>query len=212
MAVWTVSAEQGTGGDRVAACLAAAADVTLIDRDALALLAHEINPDVTGAAKIDELERRVGTGGVSLLALCAPFSPLAGEAVRELQLHHALPEIGRAVLATAARCSCVIVASGAFAALDTHCAAVHVRLRAPFDWRVAQYARENLVNHQCAEKAVRDDDHRKRAWIKSMYHVDINEAKNFSIVVDVSRFSVDRLVDTLLAAGGVPLGAPALMD
>jgi hypothetical protein len=210
MAVWTVSAEQGTGGDRVAASLAAAADVALIDRDALALLAGEINPDVTGAAKIDELERRVG--GVSLLALCAPFSPLAGEAVRELQLHHALPELGRVVLATAARCSCVIVASGAFAALDTHCSAVHVRLRAPFDWRVAQYARENLVNHQCAEKAVRDDDHRKRAWIKSMYHVDINEAKNFSVVLDVSRFPLDRLVDTLLAAGGVSFAAPALVE
>jgi hypothetical protein len=212
MAVWTVSAEQGTGGDRVAASLAAAADVALIDREALAVLAGEINPDVTGAAKLDELERRVGGGGVSLLALCAPFSPLAGEAVRELQLHHALPELGRTVLARAARCSCVIVASGAFAALDTHCSAVHVRLRAPFDWRVAQYARENLVNHQCAEKAVRDDDHRKRAWIKSMYHVDINEPKHFSVVVDVSRFSLDRLVETLLAAGGVSVAAPALIE
>jgi cytidylate kinase len=132
--------------------------------------------------------------------------------VRELQLHHALPEIGRAVLATAARCSCVVVAAGAFAALDTHCSAVHVRLRAPFDWRVTQYARENLVNHHCAEKAVRDDDHRKRAWIKSMYHVDINEAKNFSVAIDVSRFSHDRVVEMLLAAGGVSVGAPALVE
>jgi len=45
-----------------------------------------------------------------------------------------------------------------------------------------------------------------------MYHVDINEAKNFSVVVDVSRFSADRLVETLLAAGGVSLAAPALVE
>jgi len=208
MAVWTVSAEQGTGGDRVSAALAAAADVALYDRDALALLAREINPDVTGAGTIDELERSVGRGSVTLLALGIPFSPIAGEAVRQLQLCHALPELGRAVTLRAARTPSVIFASGAFAALDAHPSATHVRLRAPLEWRIARYANEHLVNHRCAEKAVREDDHRKHAWIKSIYHVDISDPKHFSVVLDVSRFAADRLVETLLAAGGVShLGA-----
>jgi hypothetical protein len=211
MAVWTVSAEQGTGGDRVSAALAAAADVALYDRDALALLAREINPDVTGADTIDELERSVGRGSVTLLALGIPFSPIAGEAVRQLQLCHALPSLGRAVTTRAARTPSVIFASGAFAALDAHPGATHVRLRAPLEWRIAQYANEHLVNHRCAEKAVREDDHRKHAWIKSIYHVDICDPKHFSIVLDVSRFSSDRLVETLLAAGGVTQIGAALV-
>jgi hypothetical protein len=211
MAVWTVSAEQGTGGDRVSAALAAAAGVELIDRGALALLAGEINPDVTGADTIDELERCAGSGSVTLLALGIPFSPLAGEAVRRLQLCHALPELGRAVTARAARTPSVIFASGAFAALATHASATHVRLRAPLAWRIARYADEHLVNRRCAEKAVREDDHRKHAWIRSIYHVDIDDPKHYSVVLDVSRFSSDRLIDTLLAAGGVPLAGAALV-
>jgi hypothetical protein len=212
MAVWTVSAEQGTGGDRISAALADAAGVELFDRDALALLAREINPEVTGGAKIDELEQCVGRGGVSLLALGIPFSPIAGDAVRQIQLQHALPELGRAVTRRAACEPCVIFASGAFAALDLHHSAVHVRLRAPIEWRIAQYAREHLVNHRCAVKAVREDDHRKHAWLRSIYHVDIDDPRHFSLVLDASRFSSERLVETLIAAGGVPLEGPALVD
>ncbi|MDX6580366.1 MAG: hypothetical protein QOJ47_1915, partial [Gaiellales bacterium] len=40
MAVWTISAQEGTGGARIAAALAVAADVSLVDRETLALLAH----------------------------------------------------------------------------------------------------------------------------------------------------------------------------
>jgi hypothetical protein len=212
MAVWTVSAEQGTGGDRVSANLAAAADVALIDREALALLAHDINPDVNGAETIDELERCVGRGGVSLLALGVSFSPFAGEMVRQLQLHHSLPGLGRAVTARAARQSCVIAAAGAFAAMDTHHSAIHVRLRAPLDWRIAQYAREHLVDRRCAEKAVQADDHRKHAWLKAIYRIDINDPRHFSLVLDASRFCPERIVETLLAAGGVESDQPALVD
>jgi hypothetical protein len=212
MAVWTVSAEQGTGGDRISAALADAADVELIDREALALLARDLNPEITDGAKIDELEQCVGRGGVTLLALGIPFSPLAGDMVRQIHLQHALPELGRDVTRRAACEPCVIFASAAFAALQDHHAAVHVRLRAPFEWRTAQFAREHCVNHRCAEKAVREDDHRKHAWVKSIYHVDIGDPRQFCLVLDVSRFSTERLVETLMAAGGVPLGGPALVD
>lgn len=211
MAVWTISAELGSGGDRVAAALAAAADVPLVDRHALALLAHDLNPEVRGAETIDDLERCVGKGGVTLLALGVPFSPLAGDMVRQLQLHHALPALGRAVTAQAARRPCVIAAAGAFAAMEAHPGAVHVRLRAPLEYRIARYAQEQLVSRRCAEKAVRGDDHRKHAWLRSIYHVDIGDPRHFSVVLDASRFSSDRLVETLLALGGVPLASPALV-
>jgi hypothetical protein len=210
MAVWTVSAEQGTGGDRISAGLAAAADVELIDRDALALLAHDINPGVIGGDTIDQLERSVGRGGVNLLALGVPFSPFAGELVRQLHLQHALPELGRVVTAQAARRPCVIAAAGAFAAMDTHHSAIHVRVRAPLEWRVAQYAREHLVDHRCAAKTVRADDHRKHAWLKAIYHIDIDDPRHFALVLDASRLCPERIVETLLATGsGAPGGSSA---
>ena len=87
--------------------------------------------------------------------------------------------------------------------------AIHVRLRAPFAWRVEQFSHAHLVSHRCAEKTVREDDHRKHAWLRSIYHVDLHDPLHFSLVLDVSRFSHERLVETMLAAGGVAL-APAI--
>ena len=97
----------------------------------------------------------------------------------------------------------MIYAPAAFAALSQHPSAVHARLWAPLEWRVATYQRENFVDRRCAEKALKRDDHDKRAWVKSLYHVDIDDLRLFSLVLDASRFSPDRLVQTLLAAGGV---------
>lgn len=97
----------------------------------------------------------------------------------------------------------MIYAPAAFAALTEHPSAVHVRLRAPLEWRISACKREQLVERRCAEKALKRDDHGKRAWVKSLYHVDIDDLRLFSLVLDASRFSRGRLVEAMLAAGGV---------
>ena len=78
-----------------------------------------------------------------------------------------------------------------------------MRVRAQLEWRIANHQREHLVDRRCAEKALKRDDHRQPAWVRSLYRVDIDDGRLFSLVLDASRFSPERLVDTLLAAGGV---------
>jgi Cytidylate kinase-like family len=204
MAVWTISAQAGTGGEDVAARLAAAAGAPLLDRKTLALYAHRLNPLVEDG---EELEARVG-GALNLAALSLAMTTGSVEAFLELQLRKTLPELGRAVLTDAARRPCVIFAAAAFAALPEHPFAIHVRLRAPLDWRIANHRREHLVDRRCAEKAVKHDDHLKHAWVKTLYHVDVDDLRLFSVVLDASRSSTDRLVEILLAAGGVPAVEP----
>lgn len=199
MTVWTIAAQEGTGGGRLAAELAEAAGVQLLDREALARSAHEIDPDVP---EVGELEERLG-GRLNAVALSTAITAGSADAVRELTLRVKLPELGRAVVGAAARAPCVIYAPAAFAALAEHPSAVHVRLLAPLEWRMSAYQREHLVNRRCAEKAVKHDDHRRRAWVKSLYHVDLDDPHNFSLVLDASRFSPRRLAEILLAAGGV---------
>jgi hypothetical protein len=199
MAVWTIAAEEGTCGAEHAAALARAADVPLLDRPALVAYAHEVDSEV---GELEELEERFG-GRLNLAALGLAMTSGAAEAFRELRLRQELPELGRAVVAEAARRPCVIFASAAFAALQEHPAAIHVRLRAPLEWRIESYRRRAVVDRACAEKAVKHDDHVKRAWVKSLYHVDIDDPGAFSLVLDVSRFSPDRVVETMLAAAGV---------
>jgi cytidylate kinase len=199
MTVWTISAQEGTGGTRVAAELAAAAGVPLLDREALAVLAHEVDPALP---QFEELEARFGR--FTMLSLSAALSIGSAEAFQEVELRHKLPDLGRAILGEAARSSCVIYVPAAFAALSDHPSAIHVRLCAPLACRIASYQRERLVDRQCAEKALKRDDHRMQAWVKSLYRVDIDDARRFSLVLDTSRFTPERLVEILLTAGGVP--------
>jgi cytidylate kinase len=198
MTVWTISAQEGTGGTRIAAELAAAAGVPLLDREALAVLAHEVDPALP---ELEELEGRFGR--FTMLSLSAALSVGSAEAFQEVELRHKLPDLGRAILGEAARSSCVIYVPAAFAALSDHPSAIHVRLCAPLDCRVASYQREQLVDRRCAEKALKRDDHRRQAWVKSLYRVDIDDARRFSLVLDTSRFTPERLVEILLTAGGV---------
>jgi cytidylate kinase len=198
MAVWTISAQAGTGGLEIATELARRADVPLLDRKALLRVARSLEPG-TSLEEPEELEERLG-GRLNELFLSAALTTGAADAFREFQLRRTLPELGRTVLCEAARTPAVIVAPAAFAPLRDHPSAVHVRLRAPFEWRVDAYRLRQLVDRRAAEKAVRHDDEHKRTWSRTLYHVDVDDPALFSVVVDVSRFPSDRVVETLLAA------------
>ena len=68
MAVWTIAAQEGTGGERIAAELAASAGVPLLDRHTLARFAHELNPDELDVEDLEAIEERFG-GRLRMLAL-----------------------------------------------------------------------------------------------------------------------------------------------
>jgi hypothetical protein len=207
MAVWTISAQEGTGGDRIAAGLAAASGAAVLDRTTLVRFAGELNPAIGDA---EGLEERIG-GLISMSALSIAMNAGSVDAFRELQLRRTLPELGRTIMSSAARQPCVILAAAGFAALPEHPSALHVRLWAPFEWRVRAYARERMVDRRCAEKAVRHEDHVKRTWVRSLYGVDVEDFRHFTLVLDARSVSVDRAVGILLAAAGVAAAEPALI-
>jgi len=202
--VWTISAQEGTGGEQVAAELAAAAGVRLLDHQALAALARDIDPDHLDVEEFDRLEERFG-GRLRTVALNMAMisGPVTGAAIQELQLLHKLPELGRAVLTEAARRPCVILAPAAFAATQRHPSVIHARLRAPVACRIATYQREHLVDHDRARSLVTHDDHIQRDWARTIYHVDLTDDALFTIALDASRFTREQLVNILLAAGRI---------
>jgi cytidylate kinase len=50
---------------------------------------------------------------------------------------------------------------------------------------------------------VKHDDHLEHAWVKSLYHLDIGDTSHFAVVLDACGFSTERLIEIVLAAGGV---------
>jgi cytidylate kinase len=197
MRIWTISAEAGAGGERVAADLAAVAGVSLLDFKALSSLAQDRIGDVPD---LEALEERVG-GRLNAIGLSlAMIGTGSALAVSELEFRRTLPELGRAVLKEATRSSCVILAPTAFLGLRDHESAVHVRIHAPLEWRINAYQREHIVDRGAAERDVKHDDHMTRTWVKTIYHANLDDYSSFSVVLDASRFSTQRLVEMLLAA------------
>ena len=138
MRIWTISAEAGAGGERVAAELAAVAGVSLLDFKALSSLAQDRIGDVPDLADLEErVGGRLNAIGLSL-AMIGTGSALA---VSELEFRRTLPELGRAVLGEAARSPCVILAPTAYLGLRDHESAIHVRIHAPLEWRINAYQR-----------------------------------------------------------------------
>ena len=87
MAVWTISAQEGTRGRHIAERLAIAADVPLYDGKSLASL----DPDPTGAMlDFDELKRRLNRLNLAGLAFASGVGiPVAiAERVRFQSLSH----------------------------------------------------------------------------------------------------------------------------
>jgi hypothetical protein len=198
MFVCTIAAEAGTGGDAVARLLSERTGARLLDRPGLLALAHEVEP---GIDDLEHIEERVGSR-LTPLAMGIALTPCSAELVRELGLRKTIAGVAKKVLARATEGPAVIVAPGGFAGLHEHPSAVHLRLRAPFEWRVEAYRRAELADRRTAEKAVKHDDHLKHAWVKTLYHVDPDDPANYSLVVDASRVPADRIADAVLAAAG----------
>jgi hypothetical protein len=197
MRIWTISAEAGAGGERIAADLAQAAAVPLLDFKALSSLLPDQLGDVPDLAHLEErVGGRLNAIGLSL-AMIGTGSALA---LSELEFRRTLPELGSAVLGEAARSSCVILAQSAFLGLRDHVSAVHVRIHAPLEWRIDAYQRDNVIDRPAAERAVKHDDHMTRTWVKTMYHANLDDYSLFSVVLDASRLSPERVVEMLIAA------------
>jgi hypothetical protein len=196
MAVWTISAQTGTPGAEIAAELAGRADVPLFDRKALEPMVHELSPEL---GDLDDVEGRFG-GRLNALALAAAMTYAAPAAFQELELRRALPELGRRVLGEIAQRPAVILSAAAGQALRDHPSAVHARLWAPKEWRVAAYSRSEMVDRSKAAHDLEHADHVERNWVHALFDVRVDDPTLYTVVLDVSRMSPDRVVDVLLAA------------
>jgi hypothetical protein len=200
IALWTLSAQMGVSGREVATRISERAGVPLYDDSALLEAALERGLEAL-AADESALATRVG-GRLEMLGLQAAIAAGSTDAMQELRLRQELPEVARVLIRETARPPGVVLAAAGFAALRNNPAAIHIRLRASRDWRIASYARDNLVDRGSAKRAIQADDRKQRklAWL--LGGVDIEDPRAFSMVLDVSQFTTDRLVELLLSCTG----------
>jgi cytidylate kinase len=198
MAVWTVSWQEGSGGDEVARLLAERAEVPLVDREAVTAIARRFGWTTEQAS---EYERHL-PGPLNRLALSLGMGMWAsGAVVEELDRPKTLAEAVELVYKQAARWPCVLLGRAGFAILADHPGCVHVRIRAPLTWRIERVARLEYVSRAEARERILADDRKRAAYVKLLYSADIDDPSHFDLICDASRFSQDALVELLLLAG-----------
>lgn len=198
MAVWTISWQEGSGGDEVARLLAERAGVPLVDREVVAAIARRFGWTTEQAS---DYERHL-PGPFNRLALSLGLGSLASAAtVEELGRPATLAEAVDLVFRHAARWPCVLLGRGGFAILADRPGCVHVRIRAPLIWRIKRFARSECLSRNEARQRLVRDDRMRAAYVKLLYEANIEDPSHFDLVCDASRFATDALVDLLLVAG-----------
>ena len=173
-------------------------EAPLFDRKALEPLVQQLSPEL---GDLDDVEGRFG-GRLNALRLGMAMTYGAPEAFRELELRRTLPELGRKAIGEVARRPAVILAAAAAQALPDHPGAVHARLWAPQEWRVAAYSRAELVDQASAARELAHADHVERVWVHALFGGRVDDPALYTVVLDASRVAPDRIVDMLLAAAG----------
>ncbi len=95
--------------------------------------------------------------------------------------------LNKIILGVAHRGDAVILGRGGFAALGGYADVLHVRIQAPYAFRVKRIReREQLANIEAAEKLVAENDKSRHTFIQAFYSVDVDTASNFNLVLDTS--------------------------
>lgn len=208
MPLWTISTQEGVRGQEIANRVAERAGVRLYNREALTEIAQErmLDPEAADERLLCE---RVG-GLFQLLGVHAGLLLGSTDAMLEAQLQRDLPRRARWLLRDAVRPPAVVHAVMAFDALEDHPTAVHVRIRAPREWRIKTLASNCCVPYDDATRRVHADDRRQQALGNLFGRSSIDDPSAFSLVVDASRFTVDQIVEQILASAVPGLSEPAL--
>ena len=191
MALWTISWQAGSGGEKVARLLADRAGVPLVD-----LLSPGAAPSQSEkGARVTHL-----APWVSDLALAAApvfFFPVAEEVIARPSPRERV----ESMILEAGRTSCVVADCSAFAILADHRGACHVRIRAPLEWRIGMHARENCLSWEASRRTLLNLDRQRNDDVRRAYGRTLESAENFTVICDLSRLRLDDLVEVLLIAG-----------
>jgi len=202
--VWTIDAEPGIDGLRIALDLAEQVGVPVIEGQLVVGAALAVD---TTVADVLDLER-AAAGRLRRFALALGMSTRAApELARELQrIKDGKAALERAAKA-AAREPCVIVGRCAFVTLRQHPGAVHVRIRAPRDWRAGRRAAEGCVSLHEARRAIAREDRARRAAMRRVHGQAADDVSAFHLVCDASRVPHASIVELLasLAPGRRPV-------
>jgi cytidylate kinase len=180
MAVVTISREYGSAGSVIARKAADLLGYHFVDKAAIARI-------LAGYGLIDfERAYEVESG------LWSTFDTRIRTMVTMLE---------RIAFAVARHGHSVILGRGSYIVLSGIPSVLNVRIRAPFEWRVARTMEEEGIDDRAAaEAAVREGDKIRSSFVSSMYGLRWDSMERFDLVMDSSRIGLDRAAAWMVEA------------
>lgn len=197
----TISREYGAGGGEIARRLAAQLAWQLVDHALVSQVAETLGEDEDDVARHDERGDSFRSQLVSSLQWISPWGPVAPpplpyeqEAARR---HQALTKV---ILATYDLGNAVIVGRGGQCILAGHNDALHVRIVAPLDARVAYVIQRERLSADEAHARIQHVDRDRVRYLGEVEHVDPRDAGLYDLVVNTGVISLDGAVDLIVRA------------
>jgi cytidylate kinase len=95
---------------------------------------------------------------------------------------------------------CVIVGRGAYLILKSvKDRGLAVRVMAPFEVRVARVAEANNISHEKAQEQVRDSDHSRSEYLRSVFGRYADDPLQFDLVINTEVLDVPQTADVIVA-------------
>ena len=103
------------------------------------------------------------------------------------------------LLALTTQGDCVVVGRGATKVLP-QATTLRVRVVAPVEQRVEAISREHGISREEAARRVEATDRARERFVKEHFQVDPADPRNYDLVLNVARFSLEECVALIIAA------------
>ena len=199
MTLVTISATYGSGGSRVAPALAERLGVPFLGRPP----APDLDPVGDEERACDESGGGSSPGRLlsRIASLAVAWGTPAGMELDELLPDQGLrAQIEREIHELAAGGEGVILGRGAAVILHDDARALHVLLDAPEEARVRQAMEIEGIDRETAERRLHRVDRFRRAYIETLYGVDLHEPGACHLVIDSTAIPLDDCVELIARA------------
>jgi cytidylate kinase len=204
----TISRQLGAGGSQVAEAVAEALAFRLVDRALVDSVAARAGVPREDVARLEErtpgfFERFLQA---SVAELPDAFVPPTGT-LDELEEAKLVRTTRALVRELAAEGQVVIVGRGAWAILAGAPAALHVRVVAPRERRVARLAERLRTDARTAQQLLARSDAERARYFQEYYGLDVNDPTHFDLIVNTARLGIAGAAAPIVARART-LGGP----
>lgn len=194
----TISREFGAAGGEVAQRLADALGWTLVDNELIDEVAKRAGLEPEEVAEREErapsfIERLTRTLASAMPEFVAPEGGTLPDTTEER-----LVKVTEGTVSDlAGHENIVLVGRAAAAVLAARPGAIHVKVVAPRQERIARIAARKGVDMKEAEKQVNDSDGNRARYHKQYYQREWKDASNYHLVVNTGKVGVEGAVDLI---------------